>query len=152
MQKVKSELCSTSVCDYFQCPTFLKIFQSFQEGVGQLVRRDHCPYRPSISGRCRRHPRKVCYFIVNGHIQVKRQKRLTKVTLHFLCVHSIRSRILKRLGIKFFQIQGLPRRSYQLDTQLCAQVDTYYTDPLGHKLAKIPMIDFCTILLASVSV
>ena len=86
MQKVKSELCSTSVCDYFGCPTFLKIFQSFQEAVCQLVRRDHCPYRPSISGRCRRHPRKSCYFIANlrnynynGHIQGKRQKRLPKL-------------------------------------------------------------------------
>ena len=61
MQKVKSELCSTSVCDYFECPTFLKIVLSFPGEVCRQVHRDHYPYRPSISGHCRRHPRKFCY-------------------------------------------------------------------------------------------
>ena len=62
MQKVKSELYSTSACDYFECPTFLKIVLSFPGEVCRQVHRDHYPYRPSISGRCRRHPRKLCYW------------------------------------------------------------------------------------------
>ena len=57
MQKVKSELCNTSACDCFEYPTFLKIVWSSREEVCLLDHQDRCPYRPSISDHCRRHPK-----------------------------------------------------------------------------------------------
>ena len=97
MQKVKSELCSTSACDYFECPTFLKIVLSFPGEVCRQVHRDHYPYRPSISGHCRRHPRKLFHNdrFTTSIAEIYKAKKVTKGQFHYalLCLPSIKSRV-----------------------------------------------------------